>query len=185
MSNVDDVGPGAAGAHHDPDHTTVSGSPLARRLLIGVGVVVTLMGAGILSKVGDIRLPKGYTVIGPRAMPTVVGVALVGLGIAFTIQSVLRRDAALLSSVTAEHADGRRGVVLSLVVALVLYTRLLVPVGYVVTTIVFLPVAARILGSRSPLRDVTVGACIAVAAYECFTRLLDIRLPAGVLGDLL
>ena len=53
-----------------------------------------------------------------------------------------------------------------------------------VATTLFLPAAARILGSRNLVRDVTVGLVLAVVVYFGFTEFLGVRLPAGVL-DLL
>ncbi len=57
--------------------------------------------------------------------------------------------------------------------------------GYIVATGLFLPVTARILGSRSPIRDVIVGFGIGIVIYIGFTQFLGVRLPAGILGPLL
>jgi putative tricarboxylic transport membrane protein len=61
------------------------------------------------------------------------------------------------------------------------YVFALEPAGFVLASAVFFVVAARILGSRRPLRDVLVGVLLALAVYLGFTYLLTISLPSGVL----
>ena len=53
--------------------------------------------------------------------------------------------------------------------------------GYVLATGLFLPATARILGSRSPIRDTVAGFAIAIVIYIGFTQFLGVRLPAGIL----
>jgi putative tricarboxylic transport membrane protein len=64
--------------------------------------------------------------------------------------------------------------------ALVAYLLLLEPLGYVVATTAFFPPVARLLGSRSPLRDVVIGLGLALILYILFTQFLGVDLPAGV-----
>lgn len=58
-------------------------------------------------------------------------------------------------------------------------------VGYVLATMVFILVAARLLSTRPwrevVIRDVSVAIGLSLAIYLVFTRLLGIALPAGVL----
>ena len=57
--------------------------------------------------------------------------------------------------------------------------------GYPIATAILLPVIARILGSRSPLRDVAVGVVVAAVIYVGFTQFLGVRLPGGLLESVL
>jgi putative tricarboxylic transport membrane protein len=57
--------------------------------------------------------------------------------------------------------------------------------GYIVATALFIPLTARTLGSRSPVRDVIAGVGIGIVVYFGFTEFLGVRLPAGILGPLL
>jgi putative tricarboxylic transport membrane protein len=57
--------------------------------------------------------------------------------------------------------------------------------GYIVATGLFLPITARIMGSRSPVRDVLAGFGIGIVIFFGFTEFLGVRLPAGILGPLL
>lgn len=68
-----------------------------------------------------------------------------------------------------------------LAAALCGYVYALEPLGFVLASAVFFIAAARILGSRRPVRDIVVAVTLALAIYLAFTRLLDIQLPSGVL----
>jgi putative tricarboxylic transport membrane protein len=68
---------------------------------------------------------------------------------------------------------------------LILYAVTLGPLGYPLATTAFLPVAARVLGSRSPVRDLIIGAVVGFVVWFSFTQLLGVRLPAGLLDPVL
>ncbi|MEV1288641.1 tripartite tricarboxylate transporter TctB family protein [Micromonospora sp. NPDC049679] len=68
-----------------------------------------------------------------------------------------------------------------LTVALCGYLALLDPVGFVLASTLFFVAAARILGSRSLIRDVVVAIALALGIYLAFTHLLELHLPSGVL----
>jgi len=68
---------------------------------------------------------------------------------------------------------------------LVVYAALLESLGYVLATTIFFALNSRVLGSRRLRRDVLIGFAIGIAVYLFFTRLLGVRLPAGLLSGLL
>lgn len=55
------------------------------------------------------------------------------------------------------------------------------PLGFILTTTLFLMAGAWVLGSRSPVRDLLAGVLVGVGTYALFTRLLGLELPAGPL----
>jgi hypothetical protein len=130
----------------------------ARQQLLGVGAAVTALGLFSLWRSFSIRQPKGYTV-------------------------VLGRETWLEEQVAAGRATASARTPAFLVAALVTYSASLRPVGYVVATAIFLPVAAFLLGSRKPIRDIAVGLVMSVAVFLVFHRILGIHLPSGLLGD--
>jgi putative tricarboxylic transport membrane protein len=69
--------------------------------------------------------------------------------------------------------------------ALAGYAVLLGPLGYILATAAFLPLSARIIGSRKPRRDVLVGIALGLVVYFGFTQVLGVRLPPGVLEPIL
>ena len=68
-----------------------------------------------------------------------------------------------------------------LAAALCGYVFALEPLGFVLATVVFFVLTARILGSRQLVRDLVVAIPLALAVYLSFTQLLAIGLPSGVL----
>lgn len=148
----------------------------------------------IVSAIG-IAAGGGYTVIGPATIPVVVAVGLLVLSAIFALRTTVMPDTELAELAAEEERATHWPTVGLTALALVGYALVLdgfglgpvdVPgLGYIVATGFFLPLTARILGSRSPIRDVIVGFGIAIGIYFGFTEFLGVRLPAGILGPLL
>jgi putative tricarboxylic transport membrane protein len=160
-------------------------------------VAVALLALAAILIVSAIGIARGggYSVIGPATIPLVVAIGLLVLGAAFALRTTLLPDTDL-AELSAEEEGATHWPTMGLTVLAILGYALaldgfkLGPVevpglGYIVATGIFLPVAARILGSRSPIRDVIVGIGIGIVVYFGFTEFLGVRLPAGVLGPLL
>lgn len=176
-----DRGPGA-----------VTGSFLGPRLV--AAVLLGLSGLLIVSALGIAR-GGGYSVIGPATIPLAVAVCLLVLSVVFAVRTTIRPDRELAELAGEEEGATHWPTVGLTAAALVIYALALdgvrlgslqVPgVGYVIATGIFLPVTARILGSRSPLRDLVVGLVVAAVVYIGFTQFLGVRLPAGPLDIVL
>jgi putative tricarboxylic transport membrane protein len=156
--------------------------------LVGLRVAagtVTAVGGLLLWQSMQIRTPAGYSVVGPAFFPIAVSVALIGLGLWFVVRTTVLLDTELAEQAAKEdvatHWSGT-GLLLGVLLA---YAFVLEPFGYVLATLIFLPAAARILGSRALIRDVAVAIVVSVSMYFAFTRPLGIRLPGGVLGPVL
>lgn len=144
---------------------------------------LAVMGIGVVSLVGasQVRTPGGYTAVPANVMPAVVGVGLLVLGSLLLLRATVRPDADHAARVAAEAVATHWRSTLLALAGLVGYALLLGPLGYVVATGTFLPIQARVLGSRSPIRDLAIGIVIALVVYVAFTRFLGVRLPAGIL----
>ncbi|GAA0897911.1 tripartite tricarboxylate transporter TctB family protein [Virgisporangium aurantiacum] len=140
-----------------------------RARLVGVVLLVSGLSLGAVA-VWELD-GAAPAVDGPRFAP----IAVTALWTVLALVYVLRP-----SDVDTEPVVHRWAPVL-LVVALVAYVAVLEPVGFALASTVFYVGAARILGSRQWMRDVLVAVPLAFGVYLAFTRLLDIRLPAGVL----
>ncbi|HYI67830.1 MAG TPA: tripartite tricarboxylate transporter TctB family protein [Candidatus Limnocylindrales bacterium] len=179
---VEEGGPGAA-----------QGGGLLGPRLVAVALLV-LAAILIVSAIG-IAQGGGYSVIGPATIPFVVAVGLLVLGAIFALRTTVVPDTDLATQAVEEERATHWPTVGLTALALVGYALALdgfalgavdVPgLGYIVATGVFLPVTARILGSRSPMRDVIVGLGIGIVIYFGFTEFLGVRLPAGILDPLL
>lgn len=160
-------------------------------------VAITLLALAAILIVSAIGIAQGagYSVIGPATIPLVVAIALLVLSGIFALRTTAQPDTDLAVLAAEEERATHWPTVGLTALALVGYALALdgfelgpieVPgLGYVVATGVFLPVTARILGSRSPIRDVIVGFAIGIVIYFGFTEFLGVRLPAGVLDPLL
>jgi putative tricarboxylic transport membrane protein len=129
----------------------------------------------------QIRQPGGYSVVGPVFFPRLVALGLLALGILFLLRTTIRPDTDLADLAAAEEAVTHWPTVGLTALALVAYAFALGALGYVVATSLFFAVMARILGSRRPLRDLFIGVAVSSVVYFGFTRLLGVRLPAGLL----
>lgn len=174
--------PGEA-AVGNPD-VDVEASRLVR--IIAALVLVVLSGT-FLFFVFDIRSPKGLDPAGPRFFPLLVTSAWVLLSVAYLVEGLRSPRVATQPDGAEAGTEGRptdrtwfEPVAISAL--LLLYAFLVVPLGYVISTVLLFFVAARVLGSRQVARDAVVAVVLTVLVYLAFTRFLDISLPEGVLG---
>jgi putative tricarboxylic transport membrane protein len=160
-----------------------TGRGLLEARLAGVAVV----GLGLLALYGatQVGTGAGYVAVSPSSMPGFIGVGLVVLGALLLLRATVRPDLDLARRVAAEAAQTDWATTLLTLVALIVYALSLGPLGYVLATVWFIPVVARILGSRQPGRDLVVGIVLAIVVYVAFTQFLGVRLPAGLLEPLL
>jgi putative tricarboxylic transport membrane protein len=56
------------------------------------------------------------------------------------------------------------------------------PLGYVIVSSIVFWLTAWAVGARHVLRSAVIAVVLSLVVYLAFTRLLDITLPAGVLG---
>jgi putative tricarboxylic transport membrane protein len=176
----------------EPGRAARRGSLLGPRLV--AGFLLALAALLIVSAFGIAR-GGGYSVIGPATIPLVVAIGLLVLGGLFAVRTTVLPDTDLADHAAEEEAVTHWPTVGLAGLALVAYALALdgfdvgpleVPgLGYIVATAIFLPLTARILGSRSPVRDTLVGIGVAVVIYFGFSEFLGVRLPAGILGPLL
>jgi putative tricarboxylic transport membrane protein len=114
-----------------------------------------------------------------------VAIGLIALSILFILRTTVLPDNDLFEHVRAEEAATHWPTALLVIGLLLVYALALGPLGYIPATAAFLPVGARVMGSRRPVRDVVVGIGMAIVIYVAFTYLLGLRLPAGLLEPLL
>jgi putative tricarboxylic transport membrane protein len=165
--------------------------PIAGRKVRGLlgprifAIVLLLFGLGIAYSATTIRQGGGFTVIGPQVFPLAVSIGLIILAVILLLRTTLLPDAAMAEQAASEASATYWPTVGAIAMLLVGYPFALTWLGYILGTTLFLPLAARTLGSRKPVRDLLVGLCMAVIIYIGFTRFLGVRLPAGPLAGLL
>jgi putative tricarboxylic transport membrane protein len=148
-------------------------------------IAVIVIGAIALWQSLAVHEGGGYSAIGPGLLPVTVSIALLVLGVAFLLTATLWPDAYLVRKVAGEHAATHWQTPVLLCVLLLVYAFALGPIGYILATALFLPVASRVLGSTALVRDVVVGVLLTLVLYFGFTRALGVRLPDGILAPVL
>jgi putative tricarboxylic transport membrane protein len=159
-------------------------SPSLRGPRIAAVVVISL-GLVVLAGTTAIAQAGGYSPVGPTAIPLVVGVAILVLGLLFLARTTIRPDLDLADRMLEEDRATHWPTPGLLGAALVGYGLALAPLGYILATAAFLPLGARIMGSERPRRDIAVGIALGLVVYFGFTEGLGVRLPAGVLDSVL
>jgi putative tricarboxylic transport membrane protein len=144
--------------------------------LLGIGVVVLLDGL-------HQEASRSASGVGAGFLPKIVGVALIGLSAALMVQIARGRLGQPDESEGEVDVRRTRWVPLAVCVAAVLVFIVGVEfLGYVIVSSVVFWLTAWAVGARHILRTAVIGIALALVVYLAFTRLLDIALPAGVLG---
>ena len=144
------------------------------------GLFLLAASAAILIGVTAIPGRGGYGTSGPRFVPLIVAGGLILLSALYLLRTWWRPDVTLAER-SAEEDDATHWTTPGLImVALLAYAFLLEPVGYPLATAAVFIAIARLLGSRSIIRDVLVGLVLGFGLFTAFTQYLGVSLPAGL-----
>ena len=148
-----------------------------------VGLVLLALGVIALLATFSISSTRyGWSASGPRFAPLLASIALILLAIAFLVRTVWRPDEDLREHAAREMADTHWPTPGALLALLIGYVLLLGALGYALATTVFVWLAAWLLGSDKPVRDVIVGLGLGVVAGYAFGEWLNVQLPTGPWG---
>lgn len=131
-----------------------------RRANLACGALLLLLGAVALIEAA--RMKDGW--LGARLMPAVVGVVLVGLGVAHVLRPVVKEQA------WPDAAAWRR--LVAAFGALVGYVVLLPWIGFLPMTAVFVLALVRTLGTYSWIAAAALTVVISIASQVIFVRWL-------------
>jgi putative tricarboxylic transport membrane protein len=159
-----------------------SARPTARtpymRPIRWVALAIVIFGLLYLWQATQIRGTSTYAAVSARAFPLATGIGILLSGIWLFL---------LPGAPPAPDAPERTRLdwprVLLLLLTVIGYAMLFRPLGYMLSTALMLLAGSQILGERRHLlRDLIVSIALAVALNYAFTRLLNINLPAGLIG---
>jgi putative tricarboxylic transport membrane protein len=137
-----------------------------------------LLALGVLAFVASLGVGDDWSASGPRLAPAISAALLVALSIAFLV-----RPGDELASHVEEASRGTHWPTPVLLGGLlVAYALLLSPLGYALATTIFFWLAAWLLGSDRPGRDVVVGLVLGVVCSYAFSHWLNVQLPTGPWG---
>ena len=135
---------------------------------------VAIAALAILVIAGGLTTPDpGFGVVGPAVFPTVIGVLMFGSAL------WLARDTLGRAMPALDPID--RWPFFATVATTGIFLVAFIPAGFVLSSMTFLVVQSRILGSRAWKRDVIGAIFFVLALYVLFVRLLTIDLPRGPL----
>lgn len=119
-----------------------------------------------------------FSAVGPRVFPIMIGIGMLLSGLWLGWQT-WRRHAAGFKFSDLEEIDWKT--LGATVLVFFIYLVIFEPVGYLISTAVFLFVVARVLGSRAWLRDLVISSAVSLAIYLFFNSLMKVGLPKGLL----
>jgi putative tricarboxylic transport membrane protein len=140
------------------------------------GIVFLLLGAGFVWESRKIGTSAYGSNVGPEVFPTILGSLLVLLSLRLLYETVKSKPAEKQNG----NGDGEKPdyVRLGLIFGSALvYVLILEPVGYVISTFVFLLIGFQIIERGKWLQSVLISACFSAAVYLLFVELLEGSLP--------
>jgi len=151
-----------------------------------VGIFYAVLGIALI--IGAKALPKSKVMdIGPDFMPTLVGAIILILAVILLVETFARfktTSAELDASGYKDTSDYKR--VLSSLVAAIVYVNVLKPVGFIISTLVYLFLQIYILApdkSRTKKDIITyaiIDVVFTIVVYLLFRYVFKIVLPAGL-----
>lgn len=152
-------------------------------------VCAVMVAVGAFLIVDAASLPGGYAKVdpvGPQLFPIAIGVGLLVMAVvlAIAIPRGLRGEADAGEDIDPDMPSDWRtvGLLIGLFVMLIV---LVEPLGWAIAGALFFAGCATVLGSRHYVRNIVIGAVLAVGSFYAFYSGLGIPLPAGILDGIL
>lgn len=175
-----------------PTAATVATRRRTERL---AGAAVAAAGALLLVAAFAIPEPVRQSPgLGPRVLPLVVSVGLLLCGVLLVLTATRRHDEGVEEALLREDEDAVMGLLdpdeppvpvrglLVVLALLVVYAVAFIPLGFVLSTTLFLGTVTTFVDPRRWIRNWVFAAALSGAVYLLFTEVLAVVLPAGLLG---
>lgn len=149
------------------------------RAEIAISVAVVALALFVFSELPGIPAEGGYSSVGPRFAPLIVGLGLLAIGLLLLRQALTGgwRDRGPPPD-EAMHLPSFEWIVggLAVQMAIIGFT------GFTVASTLLFVAVARGFGSTRVAHDAIVGFVLTAAVFVFFTRVLGLSLPASPLG---
>ena len=147
-----------------------------------VSIALATLGIFVIAGTQDISSGGGYSQVGPRAFPYLIGAGLVIVGGILSWQAAAGGWRNVPLDDSHEEPDWFAFAILS--AAVILHMASIAWAGFVLASTFLFTLVARGFGSRRLIRDIVTGLVLATIAFFIFTRGLGLNLPNGLLGGL-
>lgn len=144
-----------------------------------VGGFVVLIGAVCLWQAAAIPASPLYGQVGPKAVPYAVGGVMLLLGLGLTMVALRGGWSADLPEV-AEAPPANPRAILLMAAGLFANLALIGPAGFSIAATAQFVLVCAAFGSRSPLRDLLIGAVLSLGAFFLFVEALGVNIGAGL-----
>ena len=146
-----------------------------------ISLVLMSIGSFVIYETQGIAETQGYSQVGPRLFPYIIGTGLTLSGAVLGWHAISGgwRDVPLDEG-GHDAPDWMAWAIIS--IGIVLHMVLIGWAGFIIASTLMFLLIARGFGSQRTVRDLAVGLALAVAAYFLFTRALGLRLPPGPFG---
>jgi hypothetical protein len=163
------------------------------------GFVFLILGVAILVAVPTIEGTRSTDPLGPRFLPKLLSLVLIGLSALLIISALFKARASTGSDAPVETAialddeiqadagaretrSGSSRNVYLLITAMTLYVTFLPTIGYLLGSFLFFSSILAIAGQRRPVVLVCQALGTTIALFLLFDGLLNVNLPEGVLS---
>jgi len=173
-------------AQDTPTTTPSARPPLVDKAQYGMAAFLVVVGAYVLLDAISLDDAFADQTVQPYAFPYVVGAVLVLLGFLLAVATARgdRPEAEEGEDIDLGAGTDWRTVGL-LAGVFVLNIALIDLLGWAITGALLFAGAAYVLGSRTPVRDLAIGAALSVGTWYGFYSGLGIPIPAGILDGVL
>lgn len=169
-----------------PTGETGRSTPLVDKAQYGLAGFLVVVGGYVLYDATT--LVKGFAdqPVQPYLFPYVVGAALVALGVLLTVTTARGDRPAAEEGEDIDLAGGSDWRTVALLSAVFVFNIIFIDwLGWAITGAVLFVGTARVLGSRTLVRDFAIGVALSVSTWYGFYVGLGIPIPAGILDGVL
>lgn len=165
---------------------TVPRARVVDKAQYGLACFLVVVGGYVLYDAGTLEDGFADQPVQPYAVPYVVGVTLVLLGVLLAVATARGDHPEAEDGEDVDLSSGSDWRTVALLVTVFVVNLLLVEwLGWAITGALLFAGAAGALGSRTHLRDLAIGAALSIGTWYGFYVGLGIPIPAGILDGVL
>lgn len=130
------------------------------------------------------KMPEDHVMkIGPSFFPNLLAGFLILFSLILIANALRGQSKGEVSTLNLSDKGVQRGLVT--LVAGILFCVVIDPLGFIISSIVFLTFMMWVMGNRKPALIIATPTAITFAIWLVFEKVLNLSMPAGILADVL